>query len=154
MKPNKLEVLRGKIKEKDQEIIRLLNERSRISVEIGKVKGEGGIQVYDPAQEARVHAYLRELNTGPLPNRALTAIFREIISASRDLQRPTTVAFLGRKRRFRTSRRARISAIPAAIFRRPASGACSMRWKRTPSTGAWCPWKILWRDRSTRRSTD
>jgi|YelNatPaOPRAMG01_1025707.scaffolds.fasta_scaffold27688_2 chorismate mutase/prephenate dehydratase len=95
MKSNKLEALRAKIRQKDREIIRLLNERSRISVDIGKVKGEGGIQVYDPAQEARVYAYLRELNTGPLPSKSLTAIFREIISASRDLQRPTTVAFLG-----------------------------------------------------------
>ena len=48
MKPRSLEILRGKMKEKDKEIIRLLNERSQISVQIGKVKGEGGIQVYDP----------------------------------------------------------------------------------------------------------
>ena len=95
MKPRKLETLRQKMKDKDKEIIRLLNERSRISVDIGKAKGEGGIQVYDPAQESKVHAYLHELNSGPLPPKAVTAIFREIISASRDLQKPTTVAFLG-----------------------------------------------------------
>ncbi|PKN10134.1 MAG: prephenate dehydratase [Deltaproteobacteria bacterium HGW-Deltaproteobacteria-7] len=95
MKPRRLEILREKMKGKDKEIIRLLNERSRISVEIGKVKGEGGIQVYDPAQEAKVHGYLQDLNPGPLPQKALTAIFREVISASRDLQRPTTIAFLG-----------------------------------------------------------
>ena len=43
MKPRKLEKLREKMKEKDREIIRLLNERAQISVQIGKVKGEGGI---------------------------------------------------------------------------------------------------------------
>jgi chorismate mutase / prephenate dehydratase len=95
MKPRKLEILREKIKNKDKEIVRLLNERSQISVQIGMVKGEGGIQVYDPSQEAKVHDYLRGLNSGPLPQKALTTIFREIISASRDLQKPMTIAFLG-----------------------------------------------------------
>ena len=95
MKPRELDILREKMKSKDKEIVRLLNERAQISVQIGKVKGEGGLQVYDPAQEAKVHDYLQELNSGLLPQKALTAIFREVISASRDLQRPMTIAFLG-----------------------------------------------------------
>ncbi|NTW78425.1 MAG: prephenate dehydratase [Syntrophaceae bacterium] len=92
---SRLEQLRKSMKEKDREIIRLLNERSEISVNIGKVKGREGIDVYDPSQEARVYNYLHELNSGPLPQPAIRSIFREIISASRDLQKPTTVAFLG-----------------------------------------------------------
>jgi chorismate mutase/prephenate dehydratase len=100
MKPRKLEDLREKMKEKDREIIRLLNDRAQISVQIGKVKGEGGIEVYDPAQEAKVHGYLQELNSGPLPREAVTSIFREIISASRGLQKPTTVAFFGAEASF------------------------------------------------------
>jgi chorismate mutase / prephenate dehydratase len=95
MKPRELDILRDKMKNKDKEIVRLLNERAHISVRIGKVKGEGGMQVYDPAQEAKVHDYLLELNAGALPPKALNAIFREVISASRDLQRPMTIAFLG-----------------------------------------------------------
>ena len=71
MKPRRLEILREKMKDKDKEIVRLLNERAQISVQIGKVKGEGGIQVYDPSQEAKVHGYLQELNSGPLPPKAL-----------------------------------------------------------------------------------
>jgi chorismate mutase len=66
MKPHLLENLRKKIKDKDKEIVRLLNERAQISVQIGKMKGQGGMQVYDPAQEAKVHGYLRDLNAGPL----------------------------------------------------------------------------------------
>lgn len=95
MKPRELDILRDKMKKKDKDIVRLLNERAQISVQIGKVKGEGGMQVYDPAQEAKVHDYLQELNSGALPLKALNAIFREVISASRDLQRPMTIAFLG-----------------------------------------------------------
>ena len=92
---SRLEKLRENMKEKDREIIRLLNERSGISVRIGEVKGQEGLNVYDPSQEARVYGYLQELNCGPLPPQAINAIFREVISASRDLQKPTTVAFLG-----------------------------------------------------------
>ncbi|MGV8059194.1 MAG: prephenate dehydratase [Smithellaceae bacterium] len=90
-----LEKLRESMKEKDREIIRLLNERSEISVRIGEVKGQKGLDVYDPSQEARVYGYLQELNRGPLPGPAINSIFREVISASRGLQKPTTVAFLG-----------------------------------------------------------
>ncbi len=92
---SRLEKLRENMKEKDREIIRLLNERSEISVRIGEVKGQEGLNVYDPSQEARVYGYLQAFNCGPLPKSAISAIFREIISASRDLQKPTTVAFLG-----------------------------------------------------------
>ncbi|HOW57456.1 MAG TPA: prephenate dehydratase [Smithellaceae bacterium] len=90
-----LDKLRANMKEKDREIIRLLNERAGISVQIGQVKGQEGMTVYDPAQEARVYNYLQELNCGPLPGGSLKVIFREIISASRELQKPTAIAFLG-----------------------------------------------------------
>ncbi len=95
MKQLHLDGLRQNMRDKDREIIRLLNERARISVQIGEVKGQEGIQVYNPAQEAKVYSYLQELNSGPLPPTAVQAIFREIISASRNLQKPTTIAFLG-----------------------------------------------------------
>ena len=95
MMKSRLERLRENMKEKDREIIRLLNERSQISVRIGEVKCREGLDVYDPSQEARVYGYLQELNCGPLPVPAINSIFREVISASRDLQKPTTVAFLG-----------------------------------------------------------
>ena len=92
---SRLEKLRKNIKEKDREIIRLLNERAQVAVQIGRVKGEEGLQVYNPSQESRVYGYLEELNRGPLAQSSVRSIFREIISASRNLQKPTTVAFLG-----------------------------------------------------------
>lgn len=94
MKPL-LEKLREEIREKDREIVRLLNERARISVRIGQVKGQEGLAVYDPVQEAKVLDDLNTLNEGPLSDRQVSSIYREIISASRDLQKPVAVAFLG-----------------------------------------------------------
>ena len=90
-----LKNLRDELKSKDRTIITLLNQRAEISIEIGKVKDEHGLNVHDPSQESKVHDYLSEINDGPLPDEALRNIFREIISASRAMQAPTTVAYLG-----------------------------------------------------------
>ena len=95
MKKASLQTLREKLREKDREIVKLLNERAEVSIEVGKVKELKGLEVYDPAQESRVYDHLREINKGPLSNSALKNIFGEIISSSRALQAPTTVAYLG-----------------------------------------------------------
>jgi len=87
--------LRKIIGKKDREIVALLNERAEASVEIGNIKAVKGLDVYDPSQESRVYENLAAFNTGPLPVESLVAVFREIISASRSLQNPVTVAFFG-----------------------------------------------------------
>jgi chorismate mutase/prephenate dehydratase len=91
----KVETLREKIRRKDREIVRLLNERGSLSLEIGRIKGDMGMVPYDPAQEARLFGGLAELNRGPLSDEALRDIYREVVSSSRELQSPMTVACLG-----------------------------------------------------------
>ncbi len=91
----KLAGLRDALRKKDIEIVKLLNERARISVEVGDVKNSAGRDVYDPSQESRVFGHLMEINNGPLPDAALRNIFAEILSSSRALQGPTRVAYLG-----------------------------------------------------------
>lgn len=95
MKTNPIKPLRDTLRDVDEEIIRLLNKRANICLEIGRVKNDRGMDVYDPSQEARVYNRLRDVNQGPLPNHHLRNIFREIISTSRALQAPVTVSFLG-----------------------------------------------------------
>lgn len=90
-----LKSLRDEVREKDEEIVRLLNDRARLSIEIGKIKRSRGLDIYDPAQERKVRDGLLELNRGPLGEAALSSIFKEIISVSRSLQAPLTVAYLG-----------------------------------------------------------
>ena len=90
-----LERLREELKKIDVEIVGLLNRRSEISTQIGRIKEEQGVDIYDPAQEMRVYESLKGANEGPLPAASLKAIFREIVSASRALQKPITVAYLG-----------------------------------------------------------
>ncbi|MBN2539536.1 MAG: chorismate mutase, partial [Deltaproteobacteria bacterium] len=95
MKSESLDHLRDRLKQKDEKIVRLLNERARISLEIGDAKQREGLDIYDPAQESRIYTHVNELNEGPLPDRALKDIFTEILSSSRALQAPASVAYLG-----------------------------------------------------------
>jgi chorismate mutase/prephenate dehydratase len=90
--------LRGEIDAADGDILRLLNRRALLSLEVGKVKassGEGKRQIFDPARERQVLDNLGNWNKGPLPRRHLENIWREIFSSSRALQRPQRVAYLG-----------------------------------------------------------
>jgi chorismate mutase/prephenate dehydratase len=95
MSAKSLESLRKAVKKKDTAIVRLLGERASLAVEIGRLKRLEGWEVYDPAQESQVYRCLEEMNEGPLPDEALRVIYREILSASRALQAPVTVAYLG-----------------------------------------------------------
>ncbi len=90
-----LEEIRSLIRKTDEELVALLNERARLSKDIGLLKNSQGQQVYDPSQEQRVFEHLLAVNQGPLAEKALKAIFREIISASRTLQEPLQVFCLG-----------------------------------------------------------
>ncbi len=87
--------LRRKIDSLDGEILKLLNERGDIALEIRKLKMENSVGVYDPVREKLIENKLRELNTGPFSDDSVLNIFREIISASRSLQEPTRVGYLG-----------------------------------------------------------
>jgi len=86
---------RNRIKEIDREIVRLLNQRAKLAMEIGKIKAEMGVEVYDPAQESKIYENVTEANGDDIPHKSMRAIFREIISASRVLQHPVTVAYFG-----------------------------------------------------------
>ncbi|MCX5852283.1 MAG: prephenate dehydratase [Deltaproteobacteria bacterium] len=95
MKNSELTRLRHRIRKTDEMLVEVLNERSRLSIDIGKIKKRRHMDVYDPAKEMAVYRHLDEMNAGPLPPRELHHIFREIISSSRALQAPVSVACLG-----------------------------------------------------------
>jgi chorismate mutase / prephenate dehydratase len=90
-----LEELRKKIDELDHQLVKLLNERARVVVEIGKLKNKADKPVYAPDREKEVLARIVEANEGPLPDRCLTAIWRELMSGSFVLERPLRIGYLG-----------------------------------------------------------
>jgi chorismate mutase/prephenate dehydratase len=90
-----LEELRNRIDEVDGELVKLLNERARVVVEIGKLKSKTGGQIYAPDREKEVLEKIAKANEGPLPDKCLVAIWRELMSGSFVLERPLRIGYLG-----------------------------------------------------------
>jgi len=87
--------LRSRLDALDNQIAHLLQERAAVSQRVGQTKsGMESAPIFVPHREAEVLANVQAVR-GPLDEAALTAIYREILSTSRALQRPTRVAHLG-----------------------------------------------------------
>ncbi len=71
----------------DEKIVRLLIRRARSAVAIGKKKREQASPVRDSSREKEVLRHIRKVNKGPLSGKALTGIYRRIISACLKLQK-------------------------------------------------------------------
>ena len=93
--PDRLETLRKQIDQLDAQIVQLLNARARVVVDIGKIKQSQGDPIYAPDREKVVLEKVRELNQGPLPDRCLDAVYRELMSGSFALEKPLRIGFLG-----------------------------------------------------------
>jgi len=93
----KLAPLRARIDDLDAKILDLLNQRARTAQEVGEAKQESGADspVLRPEREAQVIRGLQARNPGPLPAAAVSAVWTEIMSACRGLERGMTVAYLG-----------------------------------------------------------
>jgi shikimate dehydrogenase/chorismate mutase-like protein len=90
MSKESLNQLRSKIEDLDMALLKLLNERAVVSSQIGKLKVENGMNIYDHDREESILRYLAEQNRGPLKDSEVNKIFYEIISVSRQLQSDIT----------------------------------------------------------------
>ncbi len=90
-----LKRLRKTVDSIDSEILKLLNKRAGVILDIVKVKGKTKESIYVPDRERDVYRRLMSQNIGPLPNEALKAIYREIMSSALQLERPLEIAYMG-----------------------------------------------------------
>lgn len=90
-----LEKLRKQIDDIDQRLLELLNERARVVIEIGKLKSKADKPIYAPDREKQILSEIIKANKGPLPDRCLVAIWRELMSGSFALERPLRIGYLG-----------------------------------------------------------
>ncbi len=90
-----LDDLRKRIDELDEQLIQLLNERTRMALEIGRLKQERAQEVYVPSREKAVLDRAIRLNEGPLKDESVRAIYREIMSACLSLEYRLKIAYLG-----------------------------------------------------------
>ncbi|MDY6825417.1 MAG: prephenate dehydratase [Thermodesulfobacteriota bacterium] len=94
-KEQSLADLRRDINKTDDRLLELLNRRARLCKAVGAVKSETEETVFKPFREKEVLSRLVKANPGILPEDHLRAIYREILSSSRKLQKPQQAVYLG-----------------------------------------------------------
>ena len=85
-----IEELRSRIDVIDEQLVRLLNVRVACAVEVGRLKHEAGLAIYQPEREAQVLARVRQSATalsGPLTAEAVVRIFERVIDEARRAER-------------------------------------------------------------------
>ena len=85
-----IEELRHRIDVIDEQLLRLLNVRVQCALEVGRLKHEAGVPIYQPDREAQVLARVREAAAslaGPLTADAVVRIFERIIDEARRAER-------------------------------------------------------------------
>jgi len=110
-------ILVGRINELDNQILSLLNQRAEAALQIGNLKRRQRTPSYVPEREAEILRSLSAQTRGPLTADNVTAIWREILSASRALEGPLTVAYFGPEATF--THKAALTHFGAAASFRP-----------------------------------
>jgi len=83
----RLDELRVLIDDLDRQIVQVLNQRTRVVEEIGRVKRQAALPIYEPKREDMVFANVSQANLGPITQEALRGIFERIIDEMRKIQR-------------------------------------------------------------------
>ena len=78
---------RKRIDEVDQQLVKLLNERSKCAIEIGHIKKQLNMPAWQPDREAEILRNIVKSNRGPLDDAALRRLFERIIDEARSLER-------------------------------------------------------------------
>jgi len=76
----------------DRELLETLNRRTRVVEEIGRVKREAHLPIYEPKREDQVFANVANCNGGPITHEAVRRIFERIIDEMRTIQRMRMVS--------------------------------------------------------------
>lgn len=78
---------RKQIDELDRRLVELLNQRARAAQEIGKLKRNTNMPVYEPDREKVIFENVRRVNRGPLPDSELRHVYERIIDVMRKIQK-------------------------------------------------------------------
>lgn len=79
----------------DEQLVRLLSERTRHVLAIGEIKLAAGQEIYAPHREQAVLDRVARLNPGPMTAEQIQAIYREIMSGALALEKTMRIACLG-----------------------------------------------------------
>ena len=89
-----IEELRNRIDVIDDQLVRLLNVRVACAVEVGRLKHEAGLPIFQPERETQVLSSVRKAASelaGPLTAEAVVRIFERVIDEARRAERAASV---------------------------------------------------------------
>ncbi|MBN2097301.1 MAG: prephenate dehydratase, partial [Candidatus Omnitrophica bacterium] len=92
---SKLIKLRKQIDQIDNHLLELLNQRAVLASQIGRTKLKAGLKSFAPERESKILERLARKNKGPLKPKIVNAVFNEIISGSRSMEKPLQIGYLG-----------------------------------------------------------
>ena len=78
---------RRKIDEIDRKLVEILNLRAEAAQEIGRLKRDSDLPIYEPDRERIVLENVQRVNRGPLEHRHLLQIFERIMDVMRNIQK-------------------------------------------------------------------
>ena len=82
---------RVKIDELDRQLVALISERARCAVEIGKLKQNSSLPVYEPDRERIIFDNIARQNKGPLSQVQLRQIYERLVDVMREIQKEEIV---------------------------------------------------------------
>lgn len=85
-----IDAIRREIDRLDDELLQIFNARAALALQIGEIKKERGLPVYDPGREKKIFERIQAANSGPLENEAIIRLFERVIDESRRLERLRT----------------------------------------------------------------
>jgi prephenate dehydratase/chorismate mutase len=93
MKVNdQLAARRTEIDHLDRDLLRLLNRRAELASQVLALKRDSGLPICDPRRELEVLARVKQNNSGPLDDRAVETVFRQVIYETRRSEERASVA--------------------------------------------------------------
>ncbi len=82
-----IENLRVEIDALDEELLQIFNKRAALALQIGHIKKELDMPIYNPKREQHIFEKMQQLNPGPLDDQAIKRLFERVIDESRTLER-------------------------------------------------------------------
>ena len=83
---------RLQIDELDRKLVQLLNQRAEAAREIGRLKRNSDLPIYEPEREQTVFTNAKRASQGPLSETDLVRIFERIMDVMRKIQKDEIVA--------------------------------------------------------------
>ena len=82
-----IEDWRKKIDDLDRQLVRLINERAQCAHEIGRLKHNSAMPIYEPDRERIIFQNIARVNEGPLSDVQLRQVYERLVDVMRQIQR-------------------------------------------------------------------